>query len=1132
MRQRSILIVEDNPITRKVVRLALGHEGYLVLEAGDAAEAQRIVEQTPPDLILQDLMLPDMDGFELVARLRTNINTVGIPIIAFSGFLSRLEHGRAAAAGFDDFLPKPIDPSYLVQLMKNYLPLEAEKENIGHRRRLLLVDDEPVQLKLARVLLENVGFEVVTAKDGVEALEILRRDPVGAVLSDVLMPRLDGFGLCAGVHADQELRHIPVVLYSSNYVEEADRQVAIDMGASALVVRTSDLAAAIRAVEAALEQPTQDPIIDPPPPVGDHYQRVLLQLDRQAAMNVTYALRFALHASVLSVLAGISETLIKSHNLDEALPDMLARLLDASGVSHGVLYFHNQETGDLLLKGSLGYDEVAIEGLRQFCGQPELFQDAVALRSPILLTAGCLDTPVTALLEGAEGNSVLLVPLVSEQECLGLLLLASRSRDLTESDWVPFARTIAVQIGQSLALNRAFARLRASESLYRRLVENAGEGIFTLDADRRIGDVNPAMERILGRSREELIGLSVSDLVAPEDLHEADESYVQLLKGTQVRVVGRRLLRADGQIAVCDISASMMEVEGIPMTIGVARDMTEKNRVEGQVRMLASMTLAASEAPNLEAALKVVLRMICEENDWCYGAAWLPGAKSLECAGWWTLDPLARDQFEPLTRTQFSQGEGMLGTVWQNAKLNRVCHMSELSLERCEAARSLGIREGLAVPVVEHDRVVAIVEFFYFTPAQDRGRTEALVVTAAAQLASIISRQHAESALKHSEEQLRQAQKMEAVGRLAGGVAHDFNNLLSIILSYSDLSIQELAPNDPMREDLGEVLKAGHRATELTRQLLLFSRQQVLEPKVLDLNDLLAEMDRMLQRLVGADVEMVWLPTSDLGNVRVDPGSIEQVVMNLVVNARDAMPKGGKLTLETANVCLDEDYARGHVGAQVGPHVMLAVTDTGDGMDKKTQSRIFEPFFTTKENGRGTGLGLSTVFGIVQASGGSIQVYSERDFGTVFKVYLPRVDAEPEGQAEPSISTTQRGTEIVLLAEDQDQVRTLAANILRKYGYTVLEASGPGQALLLSEQTEGRIDLLLTDVVMPQMSGPELSARLLAQRPEMKVLHMSGYTDDTIFRHGVLEAKFAYLQKPITPDSLTRKVREVLDAAP
>ena len=390
-------------------------------------------------------------------------------------------------------------------------------------------------------------------------------------------------------------------------------------------------------------------------------------------------------------------------------------------------------------------------------------------------------------------------------------------------------------------------------------------------------------------------------------------------------------------------------------------------------------------------------------------------------------------------------------------------------------------------------------------------------------------RKQAAEALARVEEQLRQAQKMEAIGRLAGGVAHDFNNLLSVVLTCSEFLMEGLPEGDPRRADAREIQLAGQRARDLTRQLLAFSRQQVREPTVLDLRAVVRGMEDMLRRIIGEDITLEIREPAALGHARVDHNQMEQIVMNLVVNARDAMPSGGRLTIETQDVELDEAYAREHVGTRPGPHVMLAVSDTGVGMDRAMQARVFEPFFTTKEKGQGTGLGLSTVFGIVQQNGGSIWVYTEPGAGATFKVYLPTT-GEPATAAPPAPeAVTLRGTETILVVEDQEQVRAIVCSILNRHGYRVLEARGPAEAIALCEKNQP-LDLLLTDVVMPAMGGRELAARIRALQPQVRVLFMSGYTDNAIVHHGVLDPGVMLLEKPITPEALARKVRLALDA--
>ncbi len=381
---------------------------------------------------------------------------------------------------------------------------------------------------------------------------------------------------------------------------------------------------------------------------------------------------------------------------------------------------------------------------------------------------------------------------------------------------------------------------------------------------------------------------------------------------------------------------------------------------------------------------------------------------------------------------------------------------------------------------------------------------------------------------KQLEDQLMHAQKMEAVGRLAGGVAHDFNNMLTVIAGYNRMILDELSPLDPLRGYAEEILKAADRAGALTNQLLAFSRRQIIKPRVVNVNSVIEQTEKMLRRLIGEDIELAFGLKADSGNIRADPGHVEQAIMNLAVNARDAMPLGGRLTLETANVHLDENYAKTHMGVTPGDFVMIAVSDTGIGMDAETKRRIFEPFFTTKEKGKGTGLGLATVYGMIKQAGGDIWVYSEPNRGTTFKLYFPRVKESVTDSPNSDAESPQGSNETILVVEDEKAVRELTVRMLRRLGYSVLIASSGAEAIKISASHPNKIALLLTDVVMPNMSGRQLADTLAGIRPDMKIIYLSGYTEDTVIHHGVLDAGIEFLPKPFSREVLAKKIREVL----
>ncbi len=638
------------------------------------------------------------------------------------------------------------------------------------------------------------------------------------------------------------------------------------------------------------------------------------------------------------------------------------------------------------------------------------------------------------------------------------------------------------------AQRQAEEELRAQEARFRALIEKSHEGVLLTAADGRLLYMSPAGRRLVGAVDSPSV--NSFDFVHPDDRARIAELRAKIRDQPNASVtIEFRAVLPDGSIRWLEsVGTNLLHEPAIGAFVANFRDVTERKQAVEALRLSEARFARLADSGIIGIVLADVNGKVLEAND-----------AYLQMIGYSREELLAG-------KVNWSQ---MTPPEWQAGDERAVAQLKSEGVAS-PWEKEMFRKDGSRVPVLLG---VAMLDY-------------PNVVTFCADLTE---RKRAEAALRRSEEQLRQSQKMEAVGRLAGGVAHDFNNVLSVILSYTALLIEDTRGGDPMRDDLAEIKKAAERAANLTRQLLLFSRQQIFEPKVLDLNDLLIQMDKMLHRLVGEDVDLFLSPARSLGRVKIDPGHVEQVVMNLVVNARDAMSTGGKLTIETENVVLDEEYARQHVGVKPGAYVMLAVNDTGAGMDKATQTRIFEPFFTTKGVGKGTGLGLSTVFGIVQQNHGSIWVYSEPGKGSTFKVYLPRVDEEVDAVKGRAFLTVMRGSETILLVEDEEQVRAVARGILRRNGYQVIEAANPGEALLLCESYQGLIHLLLTDVVMPHMSGPELAKRLSAVRPDMRVLCMSGYTDDSVVRHGVLESHMAFIQKPFTPESLTTKVREVLD---
>ena len=576
-----------------------------------------------------------------------------------------------------------------------------------------------------------------------------------------------------------------------------------------------------------------------------------------------------------------------------------------------------------------------------------------------------------------------------------------------------------------------------------------------------------------------------------------------------------------------DLTARMSETRFVEIAPTVAAFNTmaqnlqqrEAERYEAERRQSArfAVTRILADADEPQKAMGRVVEALGETLGWDRGECWLldTDADVLRCAAAWHSRGRLDDEPGTAVGAVTTRREvGLVGRAWDSGQ-----------------AQTGTAEDGtvLAVPVRGTRGVLGVVVLAGASHEIDDGLLTALA-DATGRMGLFLERKEADEALHRAEEQLRQALKMEAVGKLAGGVAHDFNNLLTVILGRCTILLPRLQEGTPVHRGVALIHQTAQRAAALTRQLLAFSRKQVLKPQALDLTAVVDEIMPMLRRLIGENVELATRLAPSVRRVRADLSQIEQVIVNLAVNARDAMPNGGRLTLETREVDLDAAFVRRHDGARVGPHVQLTVRDTGIGMDAATLSRIFEPFFTTKGPGQGTGLGLSTVYGIVRQSGGSVWVESQPGQGTTFGICLP-VFEEPAAPPveEPPPLPVARGSETILLVEDEPDVRELAAEILRDRGYAVLEAESPDHAMRVAEGHHQPIHLLFTDVVMPGSSGRDLADRLGPLRPAMKVLYMSGYTDHAIVHHGVLDPSVAYIAKPFTPDAVVRKVREILD---
>ncbi len=704
-------------------------------------------------------------------------------------------------------------------------------------------------------------------------------------------------------------------------------------------------------------------------------------------------------------------------------------------------------------------------------------------------------------------------------------------------------RTEYRQAQQESAWARAAeAALLQSQERNRLIVDTALDGVITIDAAGIITDWNAQATAIFGWTREEALGKLLSETIIPLRDRDAHLRGIQeYLRSGVGPILNRRIEVAaqhrDGHEFPVEISVSPARIGEAYIFSAFVRDITDRRRAERRVASQYAVTRVLAEAGTMEEALPKIMQAVGESLEWEVGTIWRLDKPSgtLRCLDQWKSGVLEVDTFMAATRQQsLKPGVGLPGRIWESGRPAWIRDVAnDPAFVRSKAAARAGLHGAFGFPVRVGHEIEGVIEFFSRQVREPDEELLNLVADVGLKIGQFGERARAEEALHQAEAQLRQSQKMEAVGRLAGGVAHDFNNLLTVIRGYSDLILSRLQSNDPTRREMEEVKKAADRAAGLTGQLLAFSRRQFVTAKVVDLNAVVMNMDGMLRRLLGEDIiELCADLEPDLWSIKADPGQLEQVIMNLAVNARDAMPTGGRVTIETRNVTIGKGPRRETMMLEEGSHVLLALKDTGHGMSEEVQSHLFEPFFTTKEKGKGTGLGLSTVYGIVKQSGASIGIESKPGQGTTCKIYFPKADETARVDLSATgIAAKLRGRETILVVEDDPAVRGLVHEALRLSGYDVLVARHGIEALLTGAKHMGPIHLLLTDVVMPQMSGPEVAEKLTVVRPEIKVLYMSGYPDHPVFAQGGVKRVTAFLQKPFTPNVLTQKVREVLDGA-
>jgi len=927
--------------------------------------------------------------------------------------------------------------------------------------KILVVDDNEQGRYMLETFLKAKGHEVRGADNGQEALDLLQAGSFDLIISDILMPVMDGFELCRRVRKDEALRSIPFVFYTGTYTGAKDETFAMDIGADGFIHKPCDLDELLKTVEEIMAAAAKRGAVSSPLPAEEE---AALKLYNERLVRKLELSKIQLEAEVRARRKAEEAAKAAADNWQITFDAMLDPVVLLA--PDGIIRRCNQAFADFV-----GAEAAAAVGEKCF-HLVHRTNDHID-GCPLLRSLQSADREAMAMSVGEEDFLVVTDPIMGpDNQITGLVHVM---RNITE-------------------LKRTQEAVQESEERLKLAMEAASDGLWDWDVPSGKAVFSPRYYTMLGYEPDEFPATydSWRSLVHPDDIDETERIITEHIQNKTSFAVEFRLRTKSGdwRWILGRGMVAAYDQEGIPKRmVGTHTDITE--RIQANKRITESEETYRNIFQNAQVGLyrtRISDGKILESNE-----------QLAKMFGYDTREEFIAEYVSSQNYVDPGTRERMIAEIRKN-----------------------GVVKDFEVRFYRKDRSIFWIRYsakIY----PDKGWIEGVAE-------DITERKRAEAEKENLQAELLQAQKMESVGRLAGGIAHDFNNMLTIILGYGENLLGQLRADDPMREQVQQMMAAATRSADLTSQLLAFSRKQVISPRVLDLNDTVENMLKMVRRLIGEDIDLIWLPGHDLWRVNMDPVQIDQILANLSVNARDAIAGVGRITIRTQNIVLDKAFCASHADAAAGNHVLLTVSDNGCGMDRKVLEHLFEPFFTTKEVGKGTGMGLPTVYGIVKQNNGFIDVKSEPGKGTVVSIYLPRAESEAsEGrEAKPEKVPGGRG-ELVLLVEDDPALLEMTGAMLKRFGYRILSAGNPQEAIGLAREHGEDIQLLMTDVVLPQMDGQELANRLREIRPGLPCLFMSGYTSDIIAEHGVLEKGVHFIQKPFNLNDLAGKVRKALE---